>query len=797
MAPMPSTAPGLGARPVGRWLHDRLSVVAACFGAVGVVVAALYGVPGDWSAHVAALSFMAAATLVAMVAGQRLNAPPRRGPWEVLLLGVALVGTGGFLRLDRHTLGAVSAGRAFLPDLLVLAGSVVVTFAVTVLARAPHPHGRRNPDMVLQALVAGLSAYALIWVYLVEPAAPRLGLPTFERCVLPVAPSLDAFMVVVVLIGVLPRSGRSVAARALVAAVAALTVADLLYLVADVRRAAVPHSLLGVGYLLAASALGVCFLHPSMRRLFGGRWTPSADPSSARNRLLAVVLAPGVLAAIGLTDPARSADQRIVLGVLGAAAVLTAALAVWRAAKVGAVTQASLVHQVTHDPLTGLGNRVSVERAIAAALAGGARARDGVAVIFLDVDRFKLVNDAHGYSAGDQLLVDVGQRLLRVFGRRGAVARVAGDEFAVVLFPVASAAQARREADTAHDALQAPFSIYGSELLVSASVGVALSSGAEPTADPESMLRDADTAMYQAKAAGRDMVTLFDTSMRDRIADRLALEHDLRRAIERDEFRLMFQPIVTLDEGGPVVVGLEALLRWDRPTRGLVPASIFIECAEASGLLIEIGDWVIRESARRLAEWRRVAGAEALFVSVNVSTLHLRSHTLAARVRRVLAETGLTPDALCIEMSESTLMDNPAEGVGLLIRLKEIGVRLAVDDFGNGYSSLAYLKQFPVDYVKIDRSFIDGLVSEDETDATLVAAIVSMAGAIDAVTIAEGVEHERQEYALRALGCDLAQGFLYARPVAADDVIPTVRALSPRHGLRLVTGDGGGGRPKR
>jgi EAL domain-containing protein (putative c-di-GMP-specific phosphodiesterase class I) len=303
--------------------------------------------------------------------------------------------------------------------------------------------------------------------------------------------------------------------------------------------------------------------------------------------------------------------------------------------------------------------------------------------------------------------------------------------------------------------------------------------------------------MYQAKAAGRDMVTLFDTSMRDRIADRLALEHDLRRAIERDEFRLMFQPIVTLDEGGPVVVGLEALLRWDRPTRGLVPASIFIECAEASGLLIEIGDWVIRESARRLAEWRRVAGAEALFVSVNVSTLHLRSHTLAARVRRVLAETGLTPDALCIEMSESTLMDNPAEGVGLLIRLKEIGVRLAVDDFGNGYSSLAYLKQFPVDYVKIDRSFIDGLVSEDETDATLVAAIVSMAGAIDAVTIAEGVEHERQEYALRALGCDLAQGFLYARPVAADDVIPTVRALSPRHGLRLVTGDGGGGRPKR
>jgi EAL domain-containing protein (putative c-di-GMP-specific phosphodiesterase class I) len=285
--------------------------------------------------------------------------------------------------------------------------------------------------------------------------------------------------------------------------------------------------------------------------------------------------------------------------------------------------------------------------------------------------------------------------------------------------------------------------------------------------------------------------------MRDRIADRLALEHDLRRALERDEFCLMYQPIVTLAEDGPVVAGLEALLRWERPTRGLVPASFFIECAEASGLLTEIGDWVIRESARQLARWRQVHGAEALFVSVNVSALHLNSNALPARVRRALAETGLSADALCIELSESTLMDNPAEGVGLVIRLKELGVRLAIDDFGNGYASLAYLKQFPVDYVKIDRSFVDGLTSTSPTDATLVAAICSMAQALDAVSIAEGVEHESQERCLRELGCDLAQGFLYSRPVSADDVIATVRAISPRHGLRLVTGDGGAGRPGR
>jgi len=794
---MTKEASGPLARPAGRWLGDRTTLAAASFGAVGVVVAALSAVPGAWSAHEAALIFMAVATVGAMAVGLRLNAPPRRGPWEVLLAGTVLLGIGGWFRIDRHTLGAVAAHQAFLPDLLILIGSVVVAFAVTVLARAPHPHDRRNADMVLEGLVAGVSAFVLLWIYLVEPAAARIHAPAFERCVLAIPTAIDVYVVAVALIGIAPRARRSVSGRFLIVAVICLAVADALYLVANVRRAAVPHSALSVGYLLAATALGVSFLHPTMRRLFGGRWSPSTDPTDARDRLIAVVLAPALPAVIGLTDASRSADQRIVLGAFAAVSVSLAALRVWRAARVGASTQARLLFEVTHDPLTGLGNRAFVERSISAALAEGARARDGVAVIFLDIDRFKLVNDAHGYSCGDQLLIEVGERLSKTFERRGAVARVGGDEFVVVLFPTPTATHARREAEIAHEALSAPFSIYGADLLVSASVGVALSSSAEPTADAETMLRDADTAMYQAKAAGRDMVTVFDESMRDRIADRLALEHDLRRAIERDEFCLMFQPIVTLEEGGPVVAGLEALLRWERPTRGLVPASFFIECAEASGLLTEIGDWVIRESCRQLAAWRRVPGAEGLFVSVNVSALHLKSTALPARVRKALAETGLTPDALCIELAETTLMDNPAEGVALVIRMKELGVRLAVDDFGNGYGSLAYLKQFPVDYVKIDRTFIEGLSSPDPTDATLVAAIVSMARAIDAVTIAEGVEHERQEQVLRELGCDLAQGFLYSRPIGSDDVIPVIRAMSPRHGLRLVTGDGGGGRPRR
>jgi diguanylate cyclase len=793
---MRTGVPGSRPRPVRASRRDRSSTAAAGAAAVGGALALAYLAPWSWPAHEAVLGVVAAGVVLAMGLGLRWNAPPRRGPWEILFLGAVLCGAGGFLRLDRHSLGALSA-RPLGPDLVVVVGGVLLAFAFSVLGRAPHPHGDENPDMVLDGLVAAVAAWALLWSTLVEPAIGTRPVGAALRALLPAPTALDAYVVSVAVIALAPRARRNVAARWLLAAAAALAAADGLYLVDDVGRAPVPHPVLGALYLLAASALAAAFLHPTMRRLFGGRWRPPTDPARSRDRLVAVVLAPALLALVGLVGPSRPDDQRIVLGAAAALCVLLAAWRVGRAAHAGARTQSRLLHDVTHDPLTGLGNRTFAERAIAAALAAGARADEEVAVVFLDLDRFKLVNDAHGYSCGDQLLIEVGERLTTAFGRRAELARVGGDEFVAVVFPVAGVASARREAQSAHAAVAAPFHIYGTDLLVSASVGVAVSSAAEPTTDAETMLRDADTAMYQAKGSGRDMVTVFDASMRDRIADRLALEHDLRRAVERDEFRLMFQPIVTLAEDETVVAGFEALLRWDRPTRGLVPASVFIECAEASGLLTEIGDWVIREACRRLAEWREVPGTSGLFVSVNVSSLHLRSHHLAPRVRRALAETGLDPNGLCIELAEQTLMENPAEGVALVIRLRELGVRLAVDNFGNSYASLAYLRQFPVDYVKVDRHFVEGLSGEDSTDATLVAAIVAMAEAIGAATVAEGVEHERQEQALRELGCDLAQGFLYARPVAPEDVIPTLRALSPRHGLRLVTGDGGGGRPGR
>jgi len=477
--------------------------------------------------------------------------------------------------------------------------------------------------------------------------------------------------------------------------------------------------------------------------------------------------------------------------------VLLGAWRAWRALRSSSGTEAGLAHQVAHDPLTGLANRTRLEDWIREALQF-ARPASSVAVVLLDLDRFKAVNDTVGYAHGDRLLVEVAHRLEAAAGAGSLVARLGGDEFVVALSdPAGGSAGVRRVVERLQAALLAPFGIYDTEVLATASIGVALASPGDPLSDAESLVRDADTAMYQAKGAGRDTVIFFDASMRDRIADRLALEQDLRLAVERDEFRLFYQPIVSISAGAPSVVGLEALLRWDRPTRGLVPPSVFVAVAEESGLIVEIGEWVVREACRSLSSWRTAAGAEDLFVSVNVSALQLKNASLPSKLRGALAEGGLDPASLCIEMAESVLAEHPAEGAAFLVRLKELGVRVAIDDFGAGYSSLAYLKGFPVDYVKIDHSFVSGLAFPDASDETLVASIVAMAHSLDVITIAEGVEDALQDETLRALEVDLAQGFWYSRPVPAERVIDTLRALSPRHGLRLVTGDGGGGPPAR
>jgi diguanylate cyclase (GGDEF)-like protein len=399
-----------------------------------------------------------------------------------------------------------------------------------------------------------------------------------------------------------------------------------------------------------------------------------------------------------------------------------------------------------------------------------------VAAFLCDVDRFKLVNDSYGHRFGDVFLVQVAERLRASIRPTDIVARIGGDEFMIVLSHLRNATEALELADRTRRIFAMPFNIEGAEIASSVSIGVAIGDPSHPDTTPESMIRDADTAVYQAKDAGRDSAVVFDASMRDRVSHRLAIERDLRHALERHELTVNYQPIVDLVSGR--VSGFEALLRWAHPTWGQVAPASFIPVAEDTGLIVDIGEWVLHEACMQLAVWREtLPRSSRLQMSVNLSARQLRDPDIVERVHAVLAESGLPRDALTLELTESTLMENPSHAAELLGQLKNLGIGLSIDDFGTGYSSLAYLRRFPVDVVKIDRAFVIDVEDDDTSDATLVAAIVAMAGALGICTVAEGVETLGQARRVAELGCDLGQGYLYSRAVEPAMIPDAIAAI--------------------
>jgi diguanylate cyclase (GGDEF)-like protein len=426
-------------------------------------------------------------------------------------------------------------------------------------------------------------------------------------------------------------------------------------------------------------------------------------------------------------------------------------------------TLGEAVHQASHDPLTGLVNRTVILQRLEELLAGPDV--DGVAVLFVDLDRFKLVNDSLGHDVGDSVLVETARRLQRCVRPGDVVGRHAGDEFVVLCAGLHGEVDALGLADRICREIAVPMRVPARELVVTASVGVAR--GVRGVTADE-LLRDADVAMYQAKERGRDRTELFGRSMRARMMERVDLEHALRQAILSEEFRLHFQPTLDLRTGRPLLV--EALIRWEHPTRGLVRPDQFIPVAEDTRLIVPIGSWALREACRQVAEWRRSTPALAeLGVSVNLSACQFGDDRLVEVVGEALAATGLEPSALWLEITETAVMDDVAATVRTLASLKRLGVRLAIDDFGTGYSSLSYLKRFPVDVLKVDRSFVDG-IGTDAEDTAIVKAVVRMAQALGKGVVAEGIEHEAQLAELRALGCEAGQGFLFSRPQAPEDL---------------------------
>ena len=416
----------------------------------------------------------------------------------------------------------------------------------------------------------------------------------------------------------------------------------------------------------------------------------------------------------------------------------------------------ALSHQALHDPLTGLPNRRLFSDRLAHALARRGRRSTEVAVMFLDLDRFKWMNDSLGHSAGDQLLVEVAARLVDTAREGDTVARFGGDEFVVLVDDVTGEVDVIRLAERLAEALSAPVVIDGTDVTPTVSIGVAMSSN-DRDCDAGSLMRDADAAMYQAKERGGDRYELFGVATRERVTKRLAMESELRRAIQGGKFEVYYQPEIDLADLS--VTGAEALVRWPHPTRGLIPPAEFIPVAEETGLIVPLGAHVLETACWEAASWRR--RGFPLRIAVNISPRQLLAPGLTQSVARVLATTGLDPDALCLEITETALLGD-AESSGVVLReLHSAGVHIALDDFGTGYSSLTHLKRFSVDVLKIDQSFVEGL-SHSQHDRAIVSAAVELANAFGILTVAEGVETEEQVAALRSLGCAHAQGFYWS-----------------------------------
>ncbi len=426
-----------------------------------------------------------------------------------------------------------------------------------------------------------------------------------------------------------------------------------------------------------------------------------------------------------------------------------------------------LQRRAFYDPLTELPNRALFLDRLQHLFHRTRRAlsKPLFAVLYLDLDRFKAINDSLGHQAGDELLIGIARRLERCMRPGDTLARLGGDEFTVLLDEISCEADATGVAERIHQELAAPIEVRGYEMFPSVSVGIALSSAGYER--PEDMLRDADTAMYRAKAGGRARHQVFAGDMHQRAVSSLRLETDLRRALARREIVPYYQPIVDLDGGA--VVGFEALARWRHPSLGLLPPDLFIPVAEETGLVVPIGEWMLSEACRQAREWqRKYPRWSTLGISVNVSGRQLAQGGIAADVERALGATGLDPACLTLEITESALMHNLNAGAGVVQRLHAMAVGLHLDDFGTGYSSLAYLHSFPVNALKVDRSFVNRMDRAPE-QAAIVNAIVSLAHNLKIQVIAEGIETPAQADALRALRCQRGQGFLFSHPLPADE----------------------------
>jgi diguanylate cyclase (GGDEF)-like protein len=759
-------------------MHRRSAAPAWLFFGAGLLAIAAI-VAGPRELAVPLVPVVELGSIVATVVGIRRgrDAPDhgRRVWWSFVAAEVGFL-LAGVLRVAVPDADSTPPGPAALvPDILAVPAYLAFAYPLLRMIRLRRA-GDDDPARA-DAVLIGLGAALAAWTLLIEPDLSAAQLPSLPRLAAAFFPMVDVALLVIVAQLLLADGARKPALWLLATSNAALFAGDLMLAMRYDDPVAWPAALLtaldGL-YLLAYLALGTAALHPTMRTLTEPQPVLVRRLGGARTvGIAAMLIAPSALA---IAFPPTTFWSGVVRLALSAGLTATLTGRIVRANNSRARAEATTRHRATHDALTDLPNRELLTETVARWCDLATADEREISLLFLDLDRFKLVNDSWGHPVGDELLCAVSSRLSEVVRGEDLVCRIGGDEFVIA---TAGTEAAESMAQRLLATFTRPFELSVGSIIVTPSIGIARSSGA---AEALELIRDADIAMYQAKADGRNGYAFFDASLRDRTRTRVDLEQAMRGAFERGELAVAYQPIVALD--GESLCGFEALMRWRHPVYGSVSPLDFIPIAEDTGLIVPIGSWLLGEAVEQLAAWRdRHPHSERLHVSVNVSFRQLRDPALVDTVRAALRRTGLPPSALWLELTESGLVDDSHAATDTLLALHDLGVVLCIDDFGTGYASLNYIRLFPAGIVKIDRSFVAG-IGGSGSDEAIIRAVTAMAHALGQRVVAEGVETAEQRDWLAALGCDMVQGWLYGapRPGPAQDALvagPLVREPHP------------------
>jgi len=693
------------------------------------------------------------------------------------LLVATTVLVSGVTALGAHNIAAdgLSARQLNLRDGALLVSHVLLALGMLVATRRRLRADSRA--VISDGLIIGLGAWIVLWVLLLQPALHGVtGLPaaTLMR-----GATLAVLSVILFLVATLLFSDTAPTVSVIFATLAVVTLltGEIVYLVDARPDASLVARVLGAPFVVAAACATGMLLHPSVRSLLSpARRRPTPPLMTRLVSTTASLVAPVVM--LTLTDPASPNDRIVrVVSIVVLSAVVMARVV--QSVRANARTQADLEHNAQTDPLTNLPNRTAMLDLVTEAtqLAHGTPRQP--TVLFIDVDRFKNINDSLGHSAGDDVLLEVARRLVAAVPAHASVGRISGDEFVILDPHTETATQAVVLAEHVLDSLREPLGLRQGDMFVSVSIGVAMAvRSLNLTADE--ILRHADTAMYRAKDAGRNCIAFFDDSMVEKVTQRLDIETALYRALDKNELRLVHQPIVDTSLG--LVVGFEALMRWDRGVNGTVSPAEFIPIAEETGTIVPLGSWALLDALTQLRLWIDAGACTShTTISVNVSARQLHDPTFVSVVTEALSRSGVSADQLWLEVTESLMITEPTQALTALKQLNAIGVRIAIDDFGTGYSSLSLLQRFPIQRIKIDRAFVHALTT-DGGSHSLVRTIVAMADSLGADIVAEGVETMEQLDILAGLDCRKAQGYLISHPVDSAAVPDTVLALegSPR-----------------